>query len=515
MPARTLAELPPHIASADNLPSVPGVALEVLRLSKDENAGIDEFADAIARDPALAAKLLKISNSSLFSLSRDVSTLQQATMVLGLKTVQLMSLSFSLASSLPRSGAVGDFEYSEYWRRSLVTSVAARSFCKLLDSNLGDEAFMCGLLSRIGQLVLVQCMPGEYGEVVEQSAGWPTLETENRILGFDHGAIGGALLKSWELPEIISTVVTHMHDPNELPDETEQRVRDLCWIMRMASLTEAILCDEDKGRPLSDLHEVCQKRGLVPEQLDGFLIGLESGIRETAELLDMEIDKTADHAELVSQAREQLVQISLGTAATLSTVERRAQHLENQNRELAAEASTDRLTGIANRAGFDAVLEKEVGARIEGKLPNALGLLMIDVDKFKVFNDTHGHRAGDKVLKVVGSVMRKLTRQSDLPARYGGEEFSVIVPQTTPTALKHYAERIRKTIESVPVPLESGETVSVTVSIGGACLVRAGGPEDGGTLVELADRQLYLCKENGRNQAQIAGRILNYGGNDA
>ena len=123
-------QLPPSILNADSLPSLPTVAMEVLRLTGEEGTTLDDLAIAISRDPALAAKLLKLSNSSLFSMSHEVSTLQKATMVLGMKSVMLMALSFSLADAVPTSGATGSFDYQDYWLRSLVGAVAGRTLAK-------------------------------------------------------------------------------------------------------------------------------------------------------------------------------------------------------------------------------------------------------------------------------------------------------------------------------------------------------------------------------------------------
>jgi HD-like signal output (HDOD) protein len=89
------------------------VAAEVLRLTEDEDSTLDELAGALSRDPALSAKLLRLSNSSLFNLGQEITTLQRATMVLGMKTVKLMSLSFSLAGSLPREGEIAAFDLQE------------------------------------------------------------------------------------------------------------------------------------------------------------------------------------------------------------------------------------------------------------------------------------------------------------------------------------------------------------------------------------------------------------------
>ncbi len=508
MAAFTLDELPIAIASADNLPSIPGVAMEILRISRDPDAELEDYADAISRDPALSAKLLKLSNSSMFSMTQDVTNMRQATMVLGMKTIQLMSLSFSLAKATSHSEAKGDFDFGEYWQRSLVASVAGRGFCKLLNINFGDEAFMCGLLSNIGQLVMNQCIPDDFAEVLAKCDHWPTNEDEEKIIGYSHSALGGVLLRNWELPEMICEVITHMHAPEELPEDSDESTRDLTMIMNLAAHAVVILGDEAKGDAYAKLIEITNEKGIPEEEISKFLISMASGIKETADLLDLKVAKPQDHSEVVEAAREQMIQISLGNAACLQQAERRAENLASENRDLAIKATTDKLTGIANRASFDSVIESEVTKRTLGEEPNALGLLIIDIDKFKNFNDTYGHQAGDKVLTTVGQLMKGMTRESDMPARYGGEEFAVIVPRTTPFALGCYAERIRAKIEETVLPVD-GHTLNITISIGGVCLSKATDIEASiKKMISAADALLYSCKENGRNRCEIQSEIL-------
>ena len=148
--------LPKSILEADSLPSLPAVAMEVLRLTGEEGTTLDDLAEAISKDPALAAKLLKLSNSSLFSMSHEVATLQKATMVLGMKSVMLMALSFSLSEAVPKEGG-GTFDYGDYWYRSLVGAVAGRSLAQAIGKpELADEAFLCGLLANFGARVMAE-----------------------------------------------------------------------------------------------------------------------------------------------------------------------------------------------------------------------------------------------------------------------------------------------------------------------------------------------------------------------
>jgi len=500
--------LPAALLQADNLPSLPAVAVEVLRLTQDDGGTIDELAGALSADPALSAKLLKLSNSSLFNLGQEVSTLQRATMVLGMKTVKLMSLSFSLATSLPRSGN-GAFDFERYWRRSLVSAVAGRSLARLVGSRSGDEAFLCGLLSHLGQLVLSQCLEETYAPVLEHAGDrWPTIALEQKLLGFSSADVADALLAEWNLPSSIRRPIAYMNRPHVLPKDTSDEQRELTYLMAVVGLVVNVLCEEDCGPSTKKLYELMEKRfGVAQRELEAWLIGLESGIRETAEMLNVKIPSDLDHGRLVDQARLQIVDISLGTSIDLRQAERRAADLRLQNQELLSRATRDKLTGLPNRDAFDDTLSAEIGQRAKPGLPRCLGLVMIDVDRFKRFNDEHGHQAGDAVLSAVGEVLAQQTRKGDLAARYGGEEFALILPATTPGHMRAICERIRRAIESRTI-LYEGSELSITASFGGACLQRTYGADAGAALVRAADTCLYEAKQSGRNRSVVRSELL-------
>jgi diguanylate cyclase (GGDEF)-like protein len=494
--------LPEAIAKSDRLPSMPAVAMEVLRLSEDENAGLDEYASVISRDPALAAKLLKLSNSALFSFGGEVTTLEKATLVLGMRTVQLMSLSFSLIRDLPKSGGAPSFQHSEYWRRSLSVAVAAQRLGQMLGNELADEGFLCGLLSHIGQLTMAQCVPGDYERMLQRAEGWPTPELEKEILGFDHCAIGAALLETWGMPAAIHRCVAHSGDPAAMPADAPDLTRRLTCIVGMGRLAVRVLRDPSNGEALDRLRFAAKDHGLSSDQVDTFLLTLERVIHDAAELVEIEIPPGESHYDILEEARRQMLNVGLRTSARLENIERRAQHLESENRKLANRANTDTLTTLGNRSYFEAVLAKELHARVYGQVPESLGLLMIDIDDFKELNDRHGHQTGDEALHTVGQAVKGLSRDTDAPARYGGDEFAIVVPSTTPTQLAGFAERIRKAISEMKI-LSKKRVYSVTVSIGGACISKVESVDDGKTLVAVADSHLYRAKKMGRNHCEI------------
>jgi diguanylate cyclase (GGDEF)-like protein len=162
------------------------------------------------------------------------------------------------------------------------------------------------------------------------------------------------------------------------------------------------------------------------------------------------------------------------------------------------QAVTDELTGLFNHRRFQEVMTQEVErAR---RYHQEMGLIMLDIDNFKRVNDTYGHMQGDMVLREVARVLRQSSREIDEPARYGGEEMAVALPQTDLEGAYRFAERVRRRIEALDLPLLDGDgTLKVTASFGAASLATSSG--DGkDALVAAADAALYRAKRSGKNR---------------
>ncbi len=178
----------------------------------------------------------------------------------------------------------------------------------------------------------------------------------------------------------------------------------------------------------------------------------------------------------------------------LADAEQKIQAQAEEIRTQQSEALTDSLTKLANRRAFDNALTKSIESFNSQRRP--FSLLIFDVDHFKQFNDTHGHQAGDEVLRCVGRTMIETVKTTDIPCRYGGEEFALILPNTRIDSARIASERVRKAIEAMDVEFE-GKHLSVTASIGVAEMLRE---EDDIKLIRRSDDCVYAAKEAGRNQ---------------
>ena len=259
------------------------------------------------------------------------------------------------------------------------------------------------------------------------------------------------------------------------------------------------MCDRDKGRHLRLLQKWGgAKYSMTREVIDEFLHDLESGVAETADMLQIKLPDT-NHEDIIRDAREHLLAISLGQAQDLRVTQESEKSLQAANVELEHKATTDKLSGLPNRAALDDKIKTEVHSRLNRKKPLLLAVIMIDIDHFKAFNDTKGHAAGDVVIKGVGKAITEALRPEDFGARYGGEEFTVVMPLTTREGVSAVAERVRSRIEALEC-VHEGETLKVTISLGCATLEKAQSQLDGERLVEQADKKLYEAKQAGRNQ---------------
>ncbi|MCG3129002.1 MAG: hypothetical protein CHACPFDD_03898 [Phycisphaerae bacterium] len=479
-----------RIERADNLPSLPAVALKVLELTRSDDVSVEDLGRVIQNDPALASKLLKVVNSSMFGLSREVGSIKQAMVILGLRTVKVMALSFSLVEIVRDDGHQRGFDLEAYWRRSLTTAIGGRLLGKLVRPVIAEEAFVGGLLADIGTFAAWRCARPEFEQAVKLAArsGTPIWRAEAEVLGASHAELSRRLLARWNLPSLIVDAVAVHH--GEGLERLTGNTRELGGVlMAAASIADAFTSDKPAECVAAARAECVRLLGIAPEKLDEMLLSLDKYVRETARLLSVQIGATIDYSAIQADALAQLAHLSMQTQIENS-------RLQQEKRTIEQAAATDALTRIANRAAFDQRLTEELEKA--SRAGHQLGLIMMDVDHFKKFNDTHGHRAGDAVLQAVADTLRKTVGNAGMVARYGGEEFAVIVAHQTIEQVQQMAEDLRSAIQRQPIAHEE-KLLRVTASFGGAV---AAGAKTPAQVIEAADKLLYDAKRNGRNRVE-------------
>lgn len=267
---------------------------------------------------------------------------------------------------------------------------------------------------------------------------------------------------------------------------------------------------KSSGKPTEDENEqenalekriAIERALLATGQLQDLAVGVACDVGEHSNRVeqisgDLNLARNAKGEvaqELLSKAVSEIVSANEELQKKLEKAERQ---IKAQAVEIAAhesEARTDSLTGLANRRAFDDELGRRHAEWERNSTP--FSLVILDVDHFKKFNDTHGHQAGDEVLREVAKAMVESARTMDICCRYGGEEFAIILPATEQENATVFAERVRLAIAARAVEHE-GKALQVTASVG---LAQAQSGDDPKRILRRADEALYAAKEAGRN----------------
>jgi diguanylate cyclase (GGDEF)-like protein len=498
---RLSADLKARLERCSTLPTLPAVAVRVLNLCQSEDLDLKQIADAICQDPALSAKVLRLVNSPAFGLRQEVRTVPHALALLGLNAVRTLALSFSLVRDLRKGQQNG---LKAYWRRSIVSAVAARELAIAVKFPAPDEAFLAALLQDIGVLALGRVAGREYEELAARAGDdhgkLATLERE--VFGADHADVGGWMVGTWKLPRPLCQAVAESHRHDVSPDkQLPEDVRKLVAIVRVSGLVADIWVRTDPGECATLAREVAvPELGLNPLSFEDVLTKIAAAVPHVAALFDLQIGTTEEVTGILEQATETLVMVSFRASRQIDSAREAIDNLQAKARVLEEASQRDKLTGLYNRARLDAYLAEEFATGQRSGKP--LSVIMADVDHFKSVNDTYGHQAGDRVLVAVAQALGGRLRPRDLVARYGGEEFVLILPETDTVGAKVVAERIRLKIEATKLDVGSGTPLSVTVSFGCATL----DPARFSTSAELlaaADRAMYTAKRGGRNRVAM------------
>ena len=490
-------ELERQLERCHNLPSLPGVALRILELGQDPEVDAGDVADLVGKDPAMAARLLRIANSPLYARRRRIGNLRQALMVLGLNATLSLALGFSLVGGLSQGRSM---DYPMYWRRALITATTAQTLAMHFGVKPVEEFFLAGLLRDVGMLALDRALPQRYGSILDDLESISAIEAAERAaLGDDHRRVGAWLLNRWGLTDALCSAAA-----GRAGDHAPEEVLDLVEIVDLSGYVADLWFCSDQQAVLDRLHQQ------VPEELDAegiaaILTTVDGELQGLGEVFEVPMPTPAQREEILQGAQELLLVRNLRVLQEAAEMRQEADRLQARNMELETQAQQDPLTGLFNRRYMDRELDSEFANAREHGWP--LTVVFLDLDHFKAVNDRHGHQVGDQVLIAVARCLKEHARQSDLVCRYGGEEFVVGLPGASAQAGAQMAQRMLGFIAALAVPLDNGEAVAITASAGvaevsGEALLQ----EQVELLLRNADRALYMAKLAGRNCVRVYGQ---------
>lgn len=198
-----------------NLPTLPNVVMEIMRLCDDPNSNTREIAALIENDPVLTTKVLKLVNSSYFGLSKELYSVNQALVLIGYNNMKNLILSTSMLRMFNDDKKVGSFSRQELWKHSIGVGIVARFLSKRYRLGNMEQAFVAGLIHDVGKVIIDWFFHDQFVTIinlVDQESCW-IREAEQRVLRVTHEEIGSYLATRWHLPDVFRETIAYHHDP--------------------------------------------------------------------------------------------------------------------------------------------------------------------------------------------------------------------------------------------------------------------------------------------------------------
>ena len=268
------------VRQVQDLPALPDVAFKVMRLVDDPKASANDIARTVSSDQALTARLLKLANSAFYGASRRVSTVSEAVVLLGMRTVKNMTLALKCQDMLERELPGYALQRGDLWRHSFCCAYAAQCLAKRAGYRVVEEVFVAGLLHDIGKVVLNVYLQGECADIsaMAAAANIPFMDAERAVLGFDHAEAGGRVLEKWNLPLPLVECVRYHHTPRDQPTPSP-----LTSLVHVADV-------------------LCLMLG-IGLGVDGLNYPLQDGTLELLRLSEADFEETTSHVcEVLSQS---------------------------------------------------------------------------------------------------------------------------------------------------------------------------------------------------------------------
>ncbi|MBT9548879.1 MAG: HDOD domain-containing protein [Candidatus Sericytochromatia bacterium] len=270
----------------DELPEVPQTALRVIQLLNDPDTDVASLADVISSDQALTAKVLRLCNSAYYGLSRKVTTISEAVMIIGFSSIKSLVMMITTQSTLNKGLLGYKLNAGYFWEHSIGAAEISRYLAVQLKHREPEECFIAGLIHDIGKMVLNQyALPEVYKATnLHQKEQIPVYEAEQQILSFDHAAIGGALAERWNFPPMLVESIRRHHTFEPLYDNG--KIDLLPTLVATANLLVKMLHEDTTARLRFEQHAplIEEVLGIRVLDLEKLLPILAKKVDETRQL---------------------------------------------------------------------------------------------------------------------------------------------------------------------------------------------------------------------------------------
>jgi putative nucleotidyltransferase with HDIG domain len=245
-----LRDLNSIVRSIDQIATLPDITVQIIQAVEDPRNNAYQLLRIVSHDPALAARILKVVNSSFYGLRVEITSLERAIALLGMNAIKNLAVA-STVSSMFRSGPIcHGLEATDLWDHSVAVAVCARELARGMALECSDEAFLVGLLHDVGLLLEHQLYGAQLRAICEEARASRRhfRDLEHERLGFDHAELGGAVAQRWKFPAGISAAIRHHHDPAAAPAEHQS-------LARLVHVADTLCCQSIGGFNLTGLHQ--------------------------------------------------------------------------------------------------------------------------------------------------------------------------------------------------------------------------------------------------------------------
>ncbi len=466
-----------------SLPLRPGPVRDLLAAAPNHREAITAVVEA---DPVLAGRLLGVVNAAGGG-DGGPQSIGDVVADLGSRHVRALGLGLGV-QTLVLEPAVGQGWLNEWWDVSLARAHAAQLAHTAIDPRCGRVAYSLGLICDIALPLLVRLDPGFYRQEMPARADPQTwCAAEHDRFGVDHAQAGAHLLSLWGVPAAVCRMVRSHHEAPA--GEEDLSLRTALYLAGMMPHTEKDPVHPDQAAALATLHaRLLADRYATPSSFLESARFAASRRRRRDNVRDdgRELDRPA----LLSAAAVDCVDLVTRTHRLETARNRQAEDLST----LRFEAYTDPLTKTLNRRGFFDLarqrLEKHCGDL-------SACCMLLDLNKFKPVNDTHGHDVGDLVLRGLAKLLRRSVSRTDLIGRLGGDEFVVLITDLNEAGAQSAADRLYETCHNAQLRVSDQLTLKIQLSLGAVFEPKLGETVRLDQMLAAADELMYRQKRTG------------------